>query len=553
MILLILFAFIAGIVTILSPCILPILPIVLSGAVGGGKRKPLGVVIGFIGSFTFFTLFLTTIVNATGISADALRMFSVFLIAFFGLTLILPKAQELVERAFSRLSQFIPQTGQKDGFGGGVLIGLSLGLLWTPCVGPILASVISLALTGAVNGSAVVITLAYSFGTAIPLFAIMFGGRALLNRAPFLVSKGAVIQKIFGVLMILTAVAIFFNIDRQFQTAFLTRFPQYGVGLTKIEDNDLVKQQLNQMGGTSLRDAGPAPEFVKGGEWFNLPEGSTGLSIKELKGKVVLVDFWTYTCINCIRTLPYIESWYEKYKDQDFVVVGVHTPEFEFEKNPANVSKAIQDFMLTYPVMQDNQYATWRAYSNQYWPAKYLIDKDGVIRYAHFGEGKYDETEEAIQMLLRENGKNVQSEIDNFIYSISAQTPETYLGYARIARYTGTPAITNDKEVNYSAPALISTDNFAFSGPVMIGKEHARMGVNSKITLGFKAQDVFLVMRPTSKSAVVKVYLDGIYQKDITVDTDRLYELLKLETLGEHTVTIEFPEGAVEAFAFTFG
>src|SRR3990167_10732741 len=252
MILLIAFAFLAGIITVLSPCILPILPIILTSSIGGqntGKSRPMGVVIGFILSFTFFTLFLSTIVRLSGISADTLRLVSVIVIALFGASLLIPQFQVLVERLFSKLAGFMPTSQNRTGFGGGLLIGFSVGLLWTPCVGPILASVISLAITGTVTFDAFLITLAYSLGTAIPMFLIMLGGQNALRRVPWLLSNLGNIQKLFGVLMILTAIGIFFNVDRRFQTYILETFPQYGTGLTKLEDNELIRNQLDKKSG----------------------------------------------------------------------------------------------------------------------------------------------------------------------------------------------------------------------------------------------------------------------------------------------------------------
>src|SRR3989344_3270217 len=243
MILLIAFAFLAGVITILSPCILPILPIILTSSIGGqniGKSRPMGVVIGFILSFTFFTLFLSTIVRLSGISADTLRLVSVLVIAGFGASLLIPQFQVFVERLFSKLAGFMPSGQNRTGFSGGLLIGLSVGLLWTPCVGPILASVISLAITGTVTFNTFLITLAYSLGTAIPMFLIMLGGQNALRRVPWLLSNLGHIQKVFGVLMILTAIGIFFNVDRKFQTFVLKTFPQYGTGLTRFEDNELI-------------------------------------------------------------------------------------------------------------------------------------------------------------------------------------------------------------------------------------------------------------------------------------------------------------------------
>lgn len=547
---LILFAFLGGIITILSPCILPILPIVLSGTVTGGKRRPLGVVTGFIGSFTFFTLFLTAIVRATGLSADSLRVAAVVIIAFFGLSLLIPSLQLLMEKWLSRLTKLAPTQNQNDGFVSGILVGTSLGLVWTPCVGPILASIITLAATSTVGLNAVIITLAYAVGTAIPLLAITAGGRTLLTSHPWLINNTTRIQKGFGVLMLLTALAIFNSWDRQFQTYILDKFPGYGTGLTKLEDNAIVRNQLQtwKKGGpmfkSSESDYGNAPDFVTGGKWFNTSTGSVQvpLTMKELRSKVVLVDFWTYTCINCIRTLPYLKSWHEKYKDKGLVVVGVHTPEFEFEKNPDNVSKALKDFKLTYPVMQDNDYATWQAYANHYWPAKYMVDKDGKIRYTHFGEGDYDQTEAMIQKLLSETGTAVSIPIVNPTYEVQTRTPETYLGETRgdYSRISTTGTFTRSQEYTNPSPG-------------------------ATLTYRFDAMQVFLVMRPKKSSAVakVKITLDekevGAFAGDdaingvVTIDSDRLYKLIKLPAIGTHMLKLEFLDDNAELYAFTFG
>src|SRR3972149_10012080 len=489
MLLLIVFAFLAGVVTILSPCILPVLPIVLAGSVGEGRRRPFGIVTGFVLSFTIFTLFLTTIVKATGVSADFLRLIPVAVVFTFGLSLLLPGFQAFTEKLFVGLARFSPTGGQ--GFSGGLLLGLGLVLLWTPCVGPILASVISLALTGSVSLAAFAITLAFSLGTAIPMFIVIYTGRSVLAR---LQPYSALIQKTFGVLMILTAAAIYLNLDRKFQTFVLNVFPNYGLGLTRFENNPFVKNQLellratpmpetqigrpmNELTDSALPDYGVAPGLIRGGQGFN----ADPTTLEALRGKVVLVDFWTYTCINCIRTLPYLKSWHEKYSEKGLVIIGVHTPEFEFEKNLANVQKAIADFGLKYPVMQDNDYSTWRAYSNRYWPAKYLIDRTGHIRYNHFGEGEYDTTEKAIQQLL-----SLDMPISNPSYQITARTPELYLGSAR--RVPG--YFTTSGQWNYSP-------------------QYANPKTSATLTLDFEAKDVFLVMRPAKTSpGQVKVYLD---------------------------------------------
>lgn len=504
MILLIAFAFLAGIVTILSPCILPILPIILSSSVG--KSRPIGIVIGFVSSFTFFTLFLSTIVRLSGISADVLRYVSVFIIAGFGMSLLIPKFQSMIEQLFSGLTKFVPQSNQRAGLWPGILIGFSLGLLWTPCVGPILASVISLAISGTVTFDALIITLAYAIGTAIPMFIIMSGGQRFIPRSVWT-------QKIFGILMTLTAIGILLGFDRKFQTWILDKFPNYGTNLTSFE-KVATKKQLPKMG--------EAPEIIPGGVWFNSPP----LTLESLRGKVVIIDFWTYTCINCQRTFPYLRAWHEKYKDQGLVIIGVHSPEFEFEKSQNNLSQAIADFKLPYPIVQDNDFATWRAYDNQYWPAKYIIDREGNIRYTHFGEGAYDESENIIQELL-----GTTSSINNPTYQNNARTPEIYMGFDRNPLKSG----------------------FALTGAWEISKEYAVAPSGGVLDMDFDAQKVFLVMNPETKPATVKIFLDNKLLNSVIVDSDKLYELVNLKAPGRHKLRLEFDNNKPQLFAFTFG
>lgn len=545
MLILILFAFIAGIVTILSPCILPILPIVLSSSLTGGKQRPLGIVTGFIVSFTFFTLLLSSIVKATGIGSESLRYVAIVMIGFFGVSLLIPATQVALEKLFSHLSSLIPnRQSLNSGFFGGMIVGLSLGLLWTPCVGPILASVITLALTGTTSASAVFITLAYAIGTGLPMLAITYGGRTLLQKNHWLLENTAKIQKGFGVVMIAMAVALFFGVDRKLQTIVLTAFPSYGAGLTAIENNALVQKQLGTFGAnpqpltanlSSLPDYGaaPNPEFAGATRWLN----SEPLSLSgNLKGKVVLVDFWTYTCINCIRTLPHITDWYSKYKDKGLVIVGVHAPEFEFEKVESNVTKAMKDFNIEYPVVQDNEFAIWKSYRNQYWPAHYLIDAKGHVRATHFGEGAYAETEQQIQELLKEAGEEVSVPVSKEspapLLSFGARiSPETYLGSARKK----------------------SNDGVTLSGAWKTEAESiTALGEQNTLSLRFRAGKVYLVMSGKSETPV-KVSVDGVDQPGFIVDRDQKYDIYDSQSgVGEHELKLGIPAG-VSAYAFTFG
>ncbi|MBI4038459.1 cytochrome c biogenesis protein DipZ [Candidatus Daviesbacteria bacterium] len=573
MILLIAFAFLAGVVTILSPCILPLLPIILSSSVEiTGKKRPLGVVVGFVLSFTFFTLFLSTIVRFSGIPAESLRLVSVVILIIFGLSFFVPKIQLFIEQLFSKLTRFAPNGQTKHGFFGGFVVGLSLGLLWTPCVGPILASVISLALSGAVTTQAFAITLSYSLGTAIPMFIIMQAGSTALQKVPWLLQNSGKIQKAFGVLMVVTAIGIFINLDRKFQTFIINKFPKYGVGLTKFEDIESVKKQLESLSGKEIKrqdlgkpmfnlqsPKGPkAPELIAGGVWFN----SDPLTLAELKGKVVIIDFWTYSCINCQRTFPYLRKWYENYKDKGLVIIGVHSPEFEFEKNEKNLAKAINDFQLKHPIVQDNNFDTWRAYNNRFWPAKYFIDKEGYIRYSHFGEGEYDESERVIQELLKETGvTEALTPVNNPQYQNYAETEEIYLGFGRIGNFTSPQRISENTLATYTAPANLSNNSVAYEGNWNVMEEYANPQKGARLLLNFKSKEVFLVMRTKGSPAKVKVYLDDKLQYFgddnqngvVTVDADRLYKLTNLPTPGRHILRLEFEDENVQLFAFTFG
>jgi cytochrome c biogenesis protein CcdA/thiol-disulfide isomerase/thioredoxin len=576
MIILLLFAFLAGIVTILSPCILPILPIVLSGTVSGDKRRPFGIIVGFILSFTIFTLFLATIIRLTGIPGNTLRIIAGVVLLIFGLSLLLPQFQGFMERLFSKLSIFAPKSNPHAGFWGGFVIGLTIGIIWTPCVGPILASVIALAATSQVSTITFLITLSYSIGTAIPMFLIMYGGRNLLSRAPWLLKNTSAIQKTFGVLMILFALAIFTNIDQQIE-GYLAATP-YGADLTQLENNTAVTNQLNTLKNQKGINAGdtnglfnadsPAPDFTGITKWLNLPAGKQTLTMSDLKGKVVLVDFWTYTCINCIRTLPHVTSWYDKYSKDGFVVIGVHTPEFAFEHETANVENAIKQYHIHYPVAQDNNYATWNNFNNQYWPAEYLIDANGNIRRTEFGEGEYDQMELAIQTLLKQAGKKVTNKLDSMPDTTPQNqiSPETYLGSNRMQYYYPSSTLGNGTS-SYTLSNSIPQNTYSLGGEWTINDEYAVTGKNATLTYNFTASNVYLVLRPStsSKMSLVKVFLDNkpvsatnegadVKNGVLTIPTDRLYHLIDLHGKTEnHLLRLEFQTPGIQPFAFTFG
>ncbi len=579
MIILLIFAFLSGLVTIFAPCICPILPIILSSATTGGKKKPLGITLGIMVSFAVFTLTISYIVKIIPFDPTILRYIAVIVIGFLGLSLVIPKLSQILEGYASRLSSKVGSVKSSgSGFGSGFLTGVALGVVWTPCAGPILATIATLAATQAVNFQIVLVTIFYVIGVGIPLYIFTLIGQAFFTKSRFVSKYTGRIQQIFGVIMILTALSIATNYDKTLQARLLDAFPSYSRFIIGLENVDPVKNELDKLRDPDMEDKidmpfpkardsaklpviAKAPEFVGISKWLNT---DTPLDLASLRGKVVLIDFWTYTCINCIRTLPYIVSWYDKYKDDGFVVVGVHTPEFEFEKKAENVEMAIDQFKIKYPVAQDNDYATWRAYDNHYWPAKYLIDKDGNIRYFHFGEGEYETTEKAIQELLNEAGSEIEKEMTTVTDETPRfpLTPETYLGIGRADRFHSTEELELGVK-NYSYSKVLNTHEFAFWGSWKVFEEYSEAQENAAMHIRFEANKVFLVIHPTSENQKVAVYLDNKLVdaeagKDVSdgyvlITEPKLYELIDLKgNPGNHILELKFDDG-VQIFAFTFG
>jgi cytochrome c biogenesis protein CcdA/thiol-disulfide isomerase/thioredoxin len=562
MIILLFFALLAGIVTALSPCILPVLPLLLSAGIGQTKYRPLGIIIGLIVSFTLFTLTLTTIVQKTGISPDVLRYLAIGFIIFSGLIMIFPGLEKLYTRLASpltRLGNRIENSANQTntGFSSGLIIGIALGLIWAPCAGPILATISALVAIQTVTWQTVLITLAYSIGTALPMLLIMYGASRISSSISALTPYTELIRKLFGVLMILAALAIAFHIDVLFQQIAVKYFP-----MLTIEDNERVKKELETLQNNTHTSnpvvGGQAPDFIGIIDWIN----AKPLTLEQLKGKVVLVDFWTYSCINCVRTLPYLKKWYSEYKDKGFVLVGVHTPEFEFEKSFDNVQDAVKRFGIEYPVARDNNFSTWRNYNNRYWPAHYLIDQQGIIRYIHFGEGHYTDTENAIRSLL---GLAPIGAPGEKVERVGQQTPETYLGYKRAQQYTSGISLIPEKTSTYDYAHALAPDEVGLKGNWFIASEYiTTKSNNAELNLNFIGTHVYLVMA-AEKPAYITVLIDGktvsreYYSKDmdaegkILVKESRMYAILDLKNnAGRHMLTLRIPEG-ISLYAFTFG
>jgi len=562
MLLLIVVAFVAGLVTAVSPCVLPILPIVLAAGAGGDRRRPYLVIAGLIASFSFFTLASVQIIQALHIPSSTLRDVAIAIIAIFGLTLLVPALSRVFERATARF----PAMGVRlatPGVAGGLITGVGLGLVWTPCAGPILGAITSLAVTAPGSAATVALVIAYSIGAGLPLLGIALGGRAALARLR-LRSASAWASRALGVLVLVTAGLMAVGADTAISADLTNALPDWTGTLQALERTGPVQSALGNLG-TGLRTeqaGGPtAPEFAGIDNWLN----TQPLTMASLRGKVVLVDFWTYSCINCIRTLPYVESWYQKYGPEGFVVVGVHTPEFAFEHDAGNVAAAIARFGLTYPVAQDNEYATWTAYSNQYWPADYLIDAGGHIRDTHFGEGNYLETEASIRSLLAEAGAAALPSPASSAAPppfIASETGETYLGVMRgvqLADHSSTPS----GKGQYSFPAQLPQDKFALSGSFDGQQDYiTALEAGDKLEMSFYARDVYLVLAAdTPVPATVTITgAQGVgTTEDVAPDGSlvigeaRLYHLVHLDSANPGIVTISFNAPGARAYAFTFG
>ncbi|MQA76006.1 MAG: redoxin domain-containing protein [Solirubrobacterales bacterium] len=579
MALLMLFALLAGAATALSPCVLPVLPAVLGVGVTGGRRRPLGVVTGLVAAFTFATVALVYVIDALGLPDDLVRTLAIATLLVFGVSLLVPGLGDRIEAWGSRLAPGPARVGG-DGFGSGLVLGASLGLVYTPCAGPILAGVITVSAAQDFTAGKLAVALAYAVGSGAVLYLLMLGGRRLVDR---LKPARAWVQAATGATMVIVAVAMTADLDLKFQNAIASDLPSVLVNPSGgLEDSGAVADQLAAVrgahgtaeggaaeaaAGQTLPDYGAAPDFMTPGRWFNTPGGEP-LSIGRLtaEGKVVLIDFWTYTCINCIRTLPYVKAWAEEYHDDGLVVVGVHSPEFAFEKDAGNVAGAIDDYGIDYPVVQDNELGTWTAFGNQYWPAKYLIDADGDVRYVHFGEGQYSETEAAIRSLLAEAGNRTlggrarpgRTQAPD----PSLRTPETYLGFDRAEGWVVDPR-PGASAYDAPAPGSLELNQFALAGSWRIDGESARALAKAAVSLSFKARRVFLVLGSPEGPREARVLLDGAPIPDelagqdvadgrVTVDRQRLYRLVDLPRAGRHTLELRLADG-IEGYAFTFG
>ena len=546
-------AFLEGLALIVSPCILPVLPLVLAASVEGGRRRPYGIIIGFVLAFSLFALVSRQIVVALGIDLDIIKNASLVLLALFGLVLLSSKLSEKFSSLTQGAANFGNQLASRGGEGllSGVLIGALIGLVWTPCAGPILAAVLVQVIRQETDFAGNLIILSFAVGAGVPMFIIAMTGRKVMKKLGFLTRHAEAVRRGFGVLILLSVAYIASGVDAPSLLATGTK--------TKQPASELAPQaSLRLQEGLSKPYA--APEFAGIEAWIN----SNPLTMQSLKGKVVLIDFWTYSCINCVRTLPYITDWDSKYRDQGLVIVGVHAPEFEFEKKLDNVKAAIAQHGIRYPVAQDNKLSTWVNFNNRYWPAHYLIDRDGRVVYTHFGEGKYAVTENNIRYLLglKTGGETVKAEAPP---KDPEQTPEIYLGHARAENFAGKTPVVRNAERTYRFPNSLSGDEWALSGKWKVESEKIVAGEKgAALRLDFKARKVFLVLgTSTGKPARVTIRLNGEAVgshagKDapggmVTIERNTLYELIDQKTPKNSQLEIQSDSPGLEAYAFTFG
>lgn len=568
MTLVLLLAYLGGILTILSPCILPVLPFVFARADKPFVRHGLPMLVGMAVTFAGVAT-LTAFAGEWAVGANtAGRWVALGIMSLFALMLIVPS---IADRAMAPAANLGNRLSGSDDGGpvGSALLGVATGLLWAPCAGPILGLILTGAALSGASGETALLLLAYSAGAATSLAGALLVGGKLYAKMKASLGAGQAIRKALGVLILVAVAAIALGLDTRV-LARLSSGPtnQIEQGLAKIlgmESRDLT----TALDDGPLPDEGPFPGFNGATLWL---DGSP-LTPEDLEGKVVLVDFWTYSCINCVRTAPYVEAWHQRYKDDGLVIVGVHTPEFAFERDPDNVRKAVRDQDISYEVVLDNDWNIWRAFENRFWPAHYLRDGNGRLRYHHFGEGGHMETEAAIRKALVEAGADLSTEWSDAALDdrqmqadfASIDTRETYLGYGRAKNFASPGGFDRNGVQSYSAPAL-DPNQWALSGTWQVERERAIAGeIDPQLSINFSARDANLVLasldgapkgarilldgRAPGEDAGVDVDPDGRF----TIDGERVYQLVRQsDGVKRRTLTIILEDGTA-AYAFTFG
>lgn len=555
---LVLIGLLSGVVTGLSPCVLPVLPVVLStsaaGAEGVATRwRPFVVIGGLVTSFAIATLAGSALLNLLGLPQDFLRWLGIVVLVVVGLGLLFPAIGHVIERPFARLPQ---RALNREG--SAFLLGMSFGLVFVPCAGPVLAAITVLSATSGVNAQLVVLTVSFAIGVALPLLGFAVAGQRMGERIRAVRGRAMVLRRVTGAVLIATAVALTLNVTESIQRYV----PGYVAAVQdRIEGGKGAREALDALANrpvaahgsaqtfdqcaedpSKLHDCGPARELVGIQDWLNSP----ALDLKDLRGRVILVDFWTYSCINCQRTLPYITKWDAQYRDKGLTVVGVHSPEFAFERVVDNVAENAARLGVEYPIAIDNAFSTWQAWDQRFWPAHYLIDQSGEVRQVHYGEGAYDQTEQLIRQLLGMGPVGSASAAP--AQSTADRTPETYLGYDRAQSVVNLKASAFDTEADYTAPR-IGRDQVALDGQWTVEGQRVVAGENASIILRYYAHDVHLVLGGEG-TVVLDEGSSGVSTVKVS-GAPTLYDLTA-HAPQQRTLELRIPPG-VSAYAFTFG
>jgi cytochrome c biogenesis protein CcdA/thiol-disulfide isomerase/thioredoxin len=574
--------FIGGLITGISPCILPVLPVIFfSGAQGGRATqpdtedpggavatkvrprralsetlRPYRVIAGLVLSFSVVTLLGSALLSLLHLPQDAIRWVALVALVAIGLGLIFPQFEALLEKPFSLLPQKQFGSG-RSGFG----LGLALGVLYVPCAGPVLAAIVVAGATGTIGLNTVALTLSFTVGAALPLLFFALAGQRVAERVAAFRRKQREIRIVAGVVTILLAVALVFNLPAVLQRAI----PDYtGALQEQVGGEDQLREQLNlgglvndqnaqlsncSNGGSELESCGTAPDITGITKWLNTANAAP-IDLKSLRGKVVLIDFWAYSCINCQRAIPHVVGWYDAYKDKGLEVIGVHTPEYAFEKVESNVASGAKDLGITYPIAMDNGYSTWTNYRNRYWPAEYLIDQQGTVRHIKFGEGDYDTTENLIRQLLSQGDANLPPAIDApDTTPTSATTPETYFSVGKAANYAGEGGYQEGTHV-FTLPKQLADDSFALRGTWALDYQGATAASDDNaIALNYHAHNVYLVVGGTGTVTVTR---DGATTTIPVSGPPNMRQIVADDEDGAGSLQVSLSKG-LQVFSFTYG
>jgi cytochrome c biogenesis protein CcdA/thiol-disulfide isomerase/thioredoxin len=578
---LILIGFVGGLITGISPCILPVLPVIFfSGGTGGrletapessggvaveapprraasSRLRPYLVIGGLVLSFSLVTLVGSALLSLLHLPQDTIRWVALVALVAIGLGLIFPRVDALLEKPFAKLPQKQFGSG-RSGFG----LGLALGVLYVPCAGPVLAAIVVAGATGTIGLDIVALTLSFAVGAALPLLFFALAGQRVAQRVAAFRRRQREIRVVAGVVTILLAVALVFNLPAVLQRAI----PDYtGTLQEKVGGDEQIREKLNlgnlvndqnaelsncSNGAPELESCGTAPDIKGITTWLNTP-GDAPIDLKSLRGKVVLIDFWAYSCINCQRAAPHLVDWDKTYRDKGLVTIGIHTPEYAFEKEEANVVSGAADLGITYPIAMDNSFSTWTNYRNRYWPAHYLIDKQGVVRHIKFGEGDYANTEKLIRQLLSDGDDSTlppATEVADTTPTTQT-TPETYFGVGKVVNYGG-GGVYDEGTHTYDFPTQLADDRFALRGPWALDYQGLTAQADgATIRLNYHARNVYLVVGGTG---TVHVSRDGTTTDVPVSGPPNMRQIVADDTDGAGSIDISLTKG-LQAFSLTYG